>query len=98
MDEPRHGGLMDKYIIYPIILIIIVFISMFIVGYNQRMQENEYCYQLHVSECEDAHKQNLTYYLCSGLILPPQPNDNEYYCRISPTKNCSEVIPRECLI
>lgn len=65
------------------------------------------CYEYHISECEECHKQNKTFALCSGFCIEPKesqlydlPNgaNLENVCAIHPLEDCNKSIPKECLI
>ena len=79
-----------------LILIGISLSSIIILSITKQNEKDLSCYNWHLQECLDAHSQNLTYLLCSGFNVPPQSDDNEYFCRFNPNRSCYDI-PKECL-
>jgi len=48
------------------------------------------CYDYHVWECEECHKDNLTFAVCSGFCYEDDGTDNN--CMVTPRENCSKEI------
>ena len=67
-------------------------------SYKQMKAKDMACYYYHTEECENCHKQNKTFLLCSGMCVDSKPDDENYGCmRIGLKSNCSEQVPKMCL-
>lgn len=49
-------------------------------------------YEFHIYECEEAHKINMTFAVCSGFVYPPEASDLKNPCLIHPSEPCKDNV------
>ena len=76
----------EKTKLYCIVIGILIFLTFF-----PFPQEKDF-YEFHVSECEQAHKLNMTFAVCSGFLYHPSEADFKNPCAIHPQESCKDNV------
>ena len=77
-----------------ILSIVVMWVGFLVLNKSSNADE---CTAWHVYECEEAHKENLTFAYCSGFTYPAKETDEATGCTFPPWRSCSEI-PKGCIL